>query len=703
MRIDLKDEFVDVLLDGIKELNPPQKMAIESGLLNGENLVISSPTASGKTLIAEMAFLKHFQNGGKTIYIVPLKALAVEKYNEFSKKYEKIGMKVAVSVGDFDSSDEWLGAYDLIITTSEKLDSLMRHGATWIKNITLVIADEIHLMDDPARGPTLEIILTKLMEEVNQIIALSATIANADEIAEWLNARVIKSDYRPIPLYRGVFYPNELILENKKKMIKGEGKPEIVLVNDTINMGKQAIVFVSTRRSAEACAEEISKNIQVNDPRLKKLSDDILNALHSPTKQCRRLARILKNGVAFHHAGLVAKQRHLIEENFRNGIIKVIVATPTLAFGLNLPAYRVIIRDVKRYGGFASEYLPVLEVHQMLGRAGRPKYDKEGEAIIISKTKESARELWKRYIKGKPENIYSKLAIEPVLRMHTLALISNGICNSTNKLKEFFSRTFFAYQYGDIAEIENKLNLILEQLEKFGFIKIEGDTFISDEFRPAFELFKDKKLKPTRIGKRVSELYIDPVSAFHVIQNIGYKSELEYLMMINKCIEMWPLLKVRRSEEDEWYQTMESHNIKVPDVWEIDYEQTLNLFKTSYLFFDWMNERSEDFILKKYDVSPGILYSKVKDAEWMFYAAKELAILLKKRNEANKFNEIRMRIKYGVKRELLPLVKVKGIGRIRARMLFKNGIKKPSDVKRNFEKVKKLFGEKIAKNIIYKI
>ena len=171
--------------NGIQKLNEPQEMAVKRGLLQNKNLVVASPTASGKTLIAEIAFLNNFMKGGKSVYIVPLKALATEKYHEFKEKYEKLGMKIAIAIGDLDSNDQWLKDYDIIIVSNEKMDSLLRHNVDWAKNISLMIIDEIHLLNDASRGPTLEIVITRLRQECSaQIIALSATISNAEEIAK---------------------------------------------------------------------------------------------------------------------------------------------------------------------------------------------------------------------------------------------------------------------------------------------------------------------------------------------------------------------------------------------------------------------------------------------------------------------------------------------------------------------------------------
>ena len=209
---DLPKELHDILEKEITSLRPAQEKSIKRGLLQGRSLLVCTPTASGKTLIAELAALKSIIEGkGKAVYIVPLKALASEKCKDFKRKYGKIA-KIALSIGDIDSSDPYLAEYDLIITTSEKLDSLIRHHAPWLSSIATVVVDEIHLLNDAERGPTLEILLTilkKLLKNA-QFIGLSATIGNAEELAEWLNADLIVDEWRPVKLHKGIYLDGKI-------------------------------------------------------------------------------------------------------------------------------------------------------------------------------------------------------------------------------------------------------------------------------------------------------------------------------------------------------------------------------------------------------------------------------------------------------------------------------------------------------------
>jgi helicase len=202
--------------EGITDLRPSQAKALDAGLLDGKSVLVCTPTASGKTLIAELAALRAILDGdGKAVYIVPLIALASEKYREFQRKYGRL-CKVALSIGDRDSADPYLAEYDLIICTAEKLDSLIRHQAPWLRNLAVVITDEVHLLNDPSRGPTLEILLTLLRRVAPnaQMVALSATIGNPKELAEWLHAVPVQDDWRPVPLKKGIYCEGKVEFED---------------------------------------------------------------------------------------------------------------------------------------------------------------------------------------------------------------------------------------------------------------------------------------------------------------------------------------------------------------------------------------------------------------------------------------------------------------------------------------------------------
>ena len=191
-------------------LTPIQKKAILEGLLENISQLVCAPTASGKTLIATMAMVKALEKEGKVIYLVPLKALANEKYKEYLNLFKDTEYKVTISTGDVDSESSYLANYNVLILTTEKLDSLLRHRVSWLGEVKTVIIDEIHLLNDPTRGPTLEIILTLLKSLIQpQLIGLSATIGNPKDLAEWLGARLVIDDWRPVELKQGIYCDKE--------------------------------------------------------------------------------------------------------------------------------------------------------------------------------------------------------------------------------------------------------------------------------------------------------------------------------------------------------------------------------------------------------------------------------------------------------------------------------------------------------------
>jgi len=563
---------------GITQLNPVQKKALETRFIeNSANLVVSSPTGSGKTLIAELAALECVRKGKKVVYTCPLRALASEHYQTF-KKYEKMGLKIALSIGDYDSSDRWLERYDIIVTSYEKLDSLMRHKATFIPFVGLLIADEIHLIDSD-RGAILETIISRfkhLFPHV-QIIGLSATIPNVDEIAKWLGAESVESNWRPTKLIKGVYFDGIIETTEGTIEIKAEEKtPTMQICDYELSNGHNALVFVNTRKGAEAEAERLRRitRAYINKDELNELAEDIEHALEIPTKQCKRLAACFRDGVAFHHAGLVKKQRDIVEQAFKSNKIRVIVATPTLALGVNLPADTVVIRDMTRYGVNGIVNIPVREYIQMAGRAGRPTYSKEGLAVIIAKDLSEKQSYWETYINGIPEKVYSQLGFEPVLRMQTLASIAIGFTPTKQKLEEFFMNTFYAFQHGELDTIMRQAQSIINDLIDMGFVLISGSKLIA-----------------TEIGRRVSELYIDPLSAYRMMDAMKNRTmgTLGIIYMLVDTEEMKPYLSARRKEEVDLWRSAYLHEKEIGiDVASIGYEHYnfIDKYKTTLLFND---------------------------------------------------------------------------------------------------------------------
>ncbi|MAF35483.1 hypothetical protein CMO91_06600 [Candidatus Woesearchaeota archaeon] len=205
----LDKRILDILGKG--DLRPCQEKALKKGVLEGKSVLVCSPTASGKTLVGEMAILQALSKGKKAVYVVPLIALANEKFKQFKTQWGSL-CSIALSVGDLDSSSTDLGRHDVIVCTAEKLDSLVRHQAKWLPDVGCLVVDEIHLLNDPGRGPVLEVLITVLKRLLPklQIVGLSATIGNPEELAAWLKAELVRDDWRPVPLHQGVYVKGKI-------------------------------------------------------------------------------------------------------------------------------------------------------------------------------------------------------------------------------------------------------------------------------------------------------------------------------------------------------------------------------------------------------------------------------------------------------------------------------------------------------------
>ena len=681
--------MLNQLLDylNIKELYPPQKEAMKV-IERNESLLMSVPTAAGKTVVAYNALMKAVSEGKKGIFLVPLRALAWEKVNELKDICRNIlnGAKIGVSVGDFDKI-RGLSKYDIIVATSERADSLIRHNPPWLNEVGCLVSDEIHLLNDPNRGPTLEVTLSKF-REINpdiQIVGLSATVSNSKEVADWLDATLVESDFRPVPLRKGICIDNEIEWDGSEfKRIDIDGTEGIALDN----LPDQCLVFVNTRRSAEAQAKRLSMLIGkrlIDDEieELKKYTTDLKNGADEVTSVDSNLTKLIEKGAAYHHAGLTNRQRQIIEKGFREKKIKALCATPTLAAGVNLPAKRVIIRDLTRWDSSfqSNQPLPVLEIQQMLGRAGRPGFDVDGEGVLIAKNVEHKEQIVETYFEGETEPVLSRLGSEPALRTHLLSLIASGTINTTEEMHSFLKRTLFGAQ-GELWRTQHRINKVIDFLEKENLIEIEGK--IDGEFIPANASLQEK-LKATAFGKKVSQLYIDPLSG--VIIRKAFESDvpanpLGLLHTIARTPDIYSLYV--RKNEMETYLThlmqMEEDLMLPPPVEHTELEFYLWDLKTALLLMDWVEETPEEHLMKRYSTTPGDIRAKVETAGWILYSMSELSELLSP-NTTKMISELEIRISNGVRKELLPLLEIEAVGRVRARSLFNAGFTSQSSIR----------------------
>jgi helicase len=681
--VKIPDELLQYIRSkGISELYPPQEQAILAGLLEGKSLVVASPTASGKTLLALMAaYLKAKVQGKKVVYLAPLRALASEKYAEFSE-FSRFGVRTTISTGDYDSSGEALGRADVIVLTNERFDSLMRHRVSWLGSVGLFIADEVHLAGNDNRGPTLEMILTKVLHlgMDAQLLALSATISNVRTVAEWLHAAVVELDWRPVPLREGVYeYGSVLFADGGSVQIPRStyGAP-IDVAMDTLKGGGQALIFASTRRRAVSLATRAAELTQRRlSPEEKSAVSEAARRILSSgeeTSLSRLLAEVVGKGSAFHHAGLEGEHRRIVEEYYRARAIKILASTPTLAAGVNLPARRVVIADMTRYdaehGGNAE--ISVLEYRQMAGRAGRPQYDDHGETVMIPPPSQPAPDFLEHYTKEPPEPITSRLSGEAAMRSHTLATVATGRGLSKGDLDSLFGKTLLAMQVGG-KEVGRLTEKALGYLLSERLLESHGGLFYATDF-----------------GTRVSILYIDPVTAVMFRDSVrraepGKNYTTGLLHLVASAPDFEPKFPLRSKDYEEAIAFVEEH---APEMLQkhttrefADYDRALQDMRSVMALNGWIDEWREEQLLTRLGVEPGDMHRAVDNADWLLHALVELSKLFKLPDMVKQAELLRRRVVNGVSGELVELTTLNGVGRVRARALYTAGFRTLEDLK----------------------
>ena len=793
-------EFSDFLQHqwGITNLHPPQAEAASS-ILSGRNTLVAIPTASGKSLLAYMAMVQRLSEGhkqSKAIYIVPLKALAMEKYEDLSQIAKAMDLKIGLGIGDATAEAKNIDDCNILVCTSEKLDSLLRHKAELVTNLTCVVADEFHLMNDSTRGPTLEINLTRLrhIRPDAQLIALSATVGNCQALADWLDADLVQSDWRPVALEYATFHdfhveprkiqssntnhdPSELSPPRTLEGLKSH--PVWSVVSDGLDTKSQVLMFVGTRRSAQSEAKNLAKRVRKRllkeDPerleRLREVADRLEG--RSQSSLAEQLVHSMSGGVGFHHAGLTSGQRKEVEKAFKSGLLVALTATPTLAAGVNLPARRVLVRDLKRWDDGMSRPLPVMEVRQMLGRAGRPKYDTRGEAWVYCKGTdgwEVADSVSDRYFFGPIEDITSKLANEPAMRMHLLASIATGGLVHKGSIEHFFSSTFLGSTMAP-SQLRERLNTMLDWLVEERFVRkvgvdehftahwlnnnldSQGEEAWDDSlpawatpaqetvgvqwsaspvaapksnshrsahlnpslgFAPATSLGNtggwvqpsaeephNMKYQATQMGERVTQLYLDPLSAS--ILRTGLRRAVRRMVRADRPVTDFGLLHLAVTTPDFnslWAKTadMEANSpvwLKANSTEEellVDpgyAEAMLSNVKSAWMVEEWTEEATIRDLESRLDVSPGDVHHRVDLMGWLLAGAQHVLMADDVFSDEHmhiiseivqQISVLQQRVRHGCKPDLLQLVNIRHVGRQRAREMASLGLRQPNDV-----------------------
>ncbi|MGP8022745.1 MAG: DEAD/DEAH box helicase [Methanobacterium sp.] len=683
----IKPEIRGILKESypqIKELNPAQNAVVDAGFLeDNHNYIIAIPTASGKTLLGVMAALDTILKGGKVVYSVPLISIQNEKLKEF-KKFEKFDIKV----GKHPSSS------DLAVMVFESFDSITRFSWNTLSDVDLLIVDEFHMIGEYSRGPTIECALTRshILNPGMRIIALSATIKNMNELATWLDAHVVEHVFRPVPLYKDVLNIEEMEVKNKNDVI-------LQVLNHSITESSQILVFVSTRRFTESLANYISGKIKKNLPLDKKdaferVAEKILDVPRRrgsrPTSVCLKLAECIREGVAFHHAGLFDKQREIIEDEFRAGNLLMITATPSLMYGVNLPSKNVVIRDYTRWTSQGPQPIPVFDYEQMSGRAGRPGYDDEGYSYLIAKSVDEAYNLKDHYIYGEIEATNSKLLEnKDAVYRQIISQVASRLSKTPDEVQNFFKETFYGFQMcnNEILSVytadsmEYEINEALEFLIHHGMIKPTPEG-----------------LKTTPLGTLISRTNYNVETAVRLKEYTTRHTQLDIYSLIyeiSKTPDIIPVsFKGRKSKEP----VRDKLNTKGVFVVEVGNKEA-----TAATLMEWIEEHTEYEIENAFNVYAASTRRTAYDASLLVKFYKEMCEILNIYGYTQELESLTARLYYGVKDELIPLVVgVKRLGRKRARELVKVFGTDLSNVSENELIRVEGIGPKIAESIIKK-
>ncbi|MFD1571567.1 DEAD/DEAH box helicase [Halorubrum laminariae] len=633
------EHFVE---NGIRELYPPQAAAVDAGVCEGSNVVAAIPTASGKTFIAQLALLTA---DGPGLYVCPLRALAREKYEAFASLPD---LEVGISTGDFDASGEALAGNDIIVATSEKIDSAIRNGASWVDELACVVVDEVHLLDADRRGPTLEVTVATLRRQNPdiQVVALSATVDNPDAIAAWLDATLIQSTWRPVDLRTGVAVGGSIDFDDgttreipldgpaRKGGNGGDGDGSddggsdlddtdvtAALVANTVAEGGQCLAFVRSRAEAVSLAQRLAADglaEQMGIEAAAAAAGDEAAAVDG-TVTGHQLADCLRSGVAFHHAGLRSGHRTVVESAFRDRDVACICATPTLAAGVNVPARRVVVRDQKRYTGSAMEWLPTLEVHQMCGRAGRPGLDPHGEAVLVGES-DSRDELVERYVDGEPEAVESTLSDPASLRTHVLSAIATGFAETESEILDVFEGTFYAREAG-AGGLADAVGDTVDDLVAAGMVRRETAGGVGDY-----------RIVATPVGETTSRQYVRPETGERVVDGLRTAAVMPNATTLTafELICDTPDMQdtyLGNEERAEMYRFARANSgalttgMRETD----DFEGWLESVKTARILDEWIEGATVEELVEAYRIGPGDLDSRVERAEWLLSAAQALA------------------------------------------------------------------------------
>lgn len=619
------------------------------------NCLIAASTSAGKTIMSEMfGSYEIRKNKKKFLFLVPLRALANEKYFDWSETTHHFSdLKIGIFTGDYkkDNKDEMLDDFDIIIMTSEMLNHKLRVSSkkqSWMKDIGVCVVDESHLLTVSGRGDHLEAALINF-SKVNahaRLVFLSATLPNVEQVAGWMSKSLNKKDTYVV---RSTYRPCELKIH-------------------ALEYDDQSGIRASVHELVDSACDLVKRYF----------SDKFLIFVHAKKIGEMFLEEFSRRGIAaeFHNANLDKNQRQQLENKFKNDkSFKVLVATSTLAWGVNLPARRVIIAGVTR----GNEVVPSYDVLQMIGRAGRPAYDPQGDAYILFPCSKRI-ELQKIVLS--PQNIDSKmveisfLGNYDTLAFHIVYEISCNNIKTLSDIKKWYEKTLAFYQNKRIHD--NILEKTIERLLNFGII-------FHDE--------KTNEYSTTGLGKVSALFYANPFDISNWAANFGQLFRNNHLADLDVCLALantssnmvGNLSKDDKLHMQKFIEAVNSKNRSYPE----------NIIKTAYIYFKILNG--------KYEARHVSIYNNLKnDFPRVAEILKGIDSLAKNWKQKEFFKVLSKRMQHGVPAKLVGLIEIKGVGKVKAEKLFAKGFASKEQIINQIDEASKICGikkETLLKNM----
>jgi helicase len=724
------DQDIDVWRStGHEELLPVQELAVRKhGALDGGNVLVFSPTSSGKTFIGEMAAVKKARDNRHVLYLVPQKALAEEKYREFHRKYAPLGIRTVISSRDRREFDQDIerGRFHIAVVVFEKMQGLLVLNPKILDDVGLVVVDELQMIGDRSRGAGLEILLTKIRTAKRrpQFIGLSAVLGNANRLAKWLGAELCRTRCRPVELRKGVLFGGKFrYVEHNSG---GEGREELAptdtgedpseaLVRQVASFaeaGEQCLVFCKTRKECVSTAAAIAKRLAAE--RADGAYDELRELEDSEGKDI--LLRLLSRGAAYHNSDLDRDQRDVIERHFRRGGIKALCATSTLAMGMNLPAKNVFV-DPRRWergrtGRWTTVSISQGEYENMSGRAGRLGLeDGFGRAIIVPDSPFDADTFLDYYAKGRVGRVEPTLDDDP-LAHHVLNLIASGLCRTAREVERMLLSSFTGELCwrGDGHEEE-----FLEKLKAALRFCLDGGLI---------ERVGRGRILATRLGERAAMKGITVETAIALAHfaraNSGPGSGV-YLIEILLCLartedaenayislskeehkfgKYLALLKDRGKELPEKARERLS---KVEGLIRVDYDAAKQA-KKALLLYEWVTGVTTREIEKRFRCYSGAICHLAQEFSWLAEALADVAgVCGWGEKRVDRLQQLARQLLFGVSGRGIKLaaMRVRGLGRAKIGRLVEAGIDRPEKVAAAEPvRLQKLVGKRLAARLL---